>query len=307
MSSTAQIKPVKMDKNTQMVFSIVESFTSDTDLAPQVFAKRTISHDEDARQAFKELMRTGVVKFVLPRIYSRRNFFVPYDFDPLPAAVAKELCVQHGWRVAMPVSLVKFLLGEREKPGANELNHFHYDRHDVKHYEKIDLSFKPAGDMSLFDLTPAGQIIRIGLQGNELDGDEWLLKRARFAASAWFRDKLFQKLLDEDLRAGRLEGRELVLAKIIMDELSEQRISRVAPREFNPADHQAAARIEGWWIAKDEAGNEYLCACYIEGHSHISDGDTLARSTAIVWIDESIGWARTRSRMYRLLGKRDKR
>jgi hypothetical protein len=306
MSSTAQTKPVKMDRNTETVFSIIQSFTPNTDLAPQVFAKRSISHDEDARQAFKELMRAGVVKFVLPRIYSRRNFFVPYDFEPLPAAVAKGLCVQHGWRAAVPVPLVKFLLGEREKPGANELNHFYYDRHDVKHYEKINLSFEPAWDMSLFDLTPAGQIIRIGLQGNDLATDERLLKAAHFAASAWFRDPVFHAQLNADLGAGRLEGRELLLSQTIM-EFSEQRISRVAPPEFNHADQQAAARIECWWIIKDETGNEYLSASYIEGHSHISDGDILARSTALVWIDESLGWARTRSRTYRLLGKRDKR
>jgi len=48
----------------------------------------------------------------------------------------------------------------------------------------------------------------------------------------------------------------------------------------------------------------YLSAGIIRGHPYIADGERLAHSLPVIWIDEAIGWARTRSRYYRLIGKR---
>ncbi len=47
----------------------------------------------------------------------------------------------------------------------------------------------------------------------------------------------------------------------------------------------------------------FLTARRIDGHPGISDGERLRHSSALIWIDEKCGWAKTRSRFDRLMKK----
>ena len=95
-----------------------------------------------------------------------------------------------------------------------------------------ELLREPIDDHSLFDLTPAGQTIRLGAP--EILTLAEIEKIAKFAASAWSGRPLFRLLLEEDLSAGRLIGREADLAKAILNS-PRGGAERKAPSDFNPA------------------------------------------------------------------------
>lgn len=289
----------RIDKNTEAVISIVESFLPKTIGANIVFSKCQIESEPDLRAWFAHEMRGGSIKFVAARIYAyQKSFPVPDAAPPIaPSAVARALCRQHGWRVALPVTMAHFLLGLETKP--TRCDTFFYDLADHRSYARAGLRLEPVDDHSLFDLTPAGQAIRLGAP--EILTPAEIAKIAKFAVSAWFGRPLFRLFLEDDLAAGRLIGGEADLARAILDS-PRGGVERKAPSDFNPADHTNSAKILNWRIIKDESGNEYLNAEHIKGHAHIPDGGSLGHSTALVWIDESLGWARTRSRFYRLIG-----
>jgi hypothetical protein len=300
-------KPAVIDENTKVVFSLVASFTPRVDTSPIVFGRKTIKNDNESRKLFKQQLRLGNTKIVLPHIYAARRIYMPFDTPPMAHAIAWALAVEHGWRVALPVEIAKFLLGKRERPDEDEVRVFLYDEPEIRLFEKYGFSFLPAADMSLFDLTVAGQAIRLGRDKADENMND-IVQIGRFAANAWFRNEPFTSLLTQDLESGKLTGYDQLLALAIREELlNPQQISRVAPKDFNPAEHQDAATVKGWRLNKRGDGSECISALSITGHPHIADGERLARSTDIVWIDETSGWARTRSRVYKLLDKDEAR
>jgi hypothetical protein len=106
-------------------------------------------------------------------------------------------------------------------------------------------------------------------------------------------------------KSGRLEGQELILARaIIAASTKGTGVADKAPPDFDPTEHEASAvRIYGWAV-HEHRGISYLVAELIKNHPQIADGDTLGHSSPLVWLDEQAGWARTRSRYYRLMGAR---
>ena len=296
-------KLFEVDKNSEAVFSIIASFTPNADLAPIVFSRKALIEGEDEKILFKRQLREGHVKRVMPRIYSRRRVYMPFDTEPMAYAVAWALSVEHGWRVALPAEIAGFLLGNRERPQEHEVRVFVYDQPAALEYERFGFRFEPAKDMSLFDLTVAGQAIRLGREKADDDMNE-IVKLARFAANSWFREEKMLTMLAQDLELGTLDGYDQLLALAIREEITNPlEISRVSPRNFDPADHKVSAMVKGWWVEKLRDGSEYLASRQIFGHPYINDGERLARSTNLIWIDEKLGWARTRSRIYRLLEK----
>jgi hypothetical protein len=288
-----------IDKNTEAVISIVESFLPKTIGTNFIFAKCQIESEPDLRVWFTHEMRGGSIKVVAARIYAyQKSFPVSDATSPIaPSAVARALCRQHGWRVALPMTMAHFLLGLETKP--TRCDAFFYDGADHRSYERAGLRLEAVDDHRLFDLTPVGQAIRLGAP--EILTPAEIAKIAKFAASAWFGGPLFRLFLEDDLASGRLFGGEADLAQAILDS-PRSGVERKAPSDFTPADHTNSAKILNWRIIKDESGNEYLNAEHIKGHAHIPDGGSLGHSTALVWIDEALGWARTRSRFYRLIG-----
>ncbi len=66
--------------------------------------------------------------------------------------------------------------------------------------------------------------------------------------------------------------------------------------------HDDAPRLPDWSTFEDR-DEMFLTARRIDGHPGISDGERLRHSSALIWIDEKCGWAKTRSRFYRLMKK----
>jgi hypothetical protein len=285
------------DINTTLMFSFIQSFTAEVIGAPRVFAKCQIDREPDLRSWFVGEARAGHIILVAPRIYAHQGSTGSFDTAIAPSAVAYALALENKWRMALPTKMARFLLGLETKPTKHGA--FFYDSDAPRHYPNVGLTLDPIADQSVFDLTPAGQAIRLGTQ-DVLDPMK-IREIVNFAASAWFSHAEIRTFLEEDLAAGLLRSREQQLANAILSTVSEG-VGREAPGDFKPQDHSDAPKIIDWQIIRDASGNEYLRAAHIHGHAHIRDGRSLGFSTALVWIDERIGWARTRSRYYCLVG-----
>jgi hypothetical protein len=159
--------------------------------------------------------------------------------------------------------------------------------------------------ISAFDLSVAGQVVWHHARLEPPPTDAELRQDARFAATAWFSDPQLLSWLQADVQAGKLQGAALQLAQAIMAAVDEgASLAEQAPTGFDPAAHEAdAPRIYDWSVYTGTDGARYLIAQRIENHPHIRDGNSLGTSTALVWLDTKLGWARTRSRYYRLMDK----
>lgn len=291
-------------ENTRDVFATVGLFEHDNIFEPTVYCRKEIKATLEAHESIAELMRKRTVMPLLPRIYWQHDLLTLKGIRPTPLRVAKALAREHIWRVALPVEISRFFMGRCSKPDVRKIDTFLYDQDIVRDYEKVGLKFKPVPDMRLLEFNPAGQVIWHHIHYETGISRKALIEDARYAAAAWFNDPLFRGWLVADMRENRFEGLELFLAQAIMNAFEEEiGIAREAPADFNPSEHEAeATRIFGWQLVEGR-GRFFLRAHRIENHAHISDGDSLDRSTPLVWIDEKLGWARTRSRYYRLMGE----
>src|ERR1700709_1049839 len=207
------------DERTREVFAIVRSFTPDVDMSPHVFPRKDIRDDAATRQLFAKRLRDGSVKLVVPRIYASPRIYMPFHTAPLAYSVASALALEHGWRVALPVEIARFILGKREKPNEPEVRTFLYDQAITREYKKCGFKFEPAADPSLFELTAMGQAIRLGRDQSDEDMGT-VITTSRFAASAWFREGVLAEMLEKDLASGALRDFEPVLAFAIRKELT---------------------------------------------------------------------------------------
>jgi hypothetical protein len=90
---------------------------------------------------------------------------------------------------------------------------------------------------------------------------------------------------------------ELDEAMVYLD-LVQQIAPRKAPAAFDPRSIAIAPLLEDWLIEEFDAGDCEIFWGYVSGHPHLADG--LAHTSAIVWLDEALGWARTLYRFYRI-------
>ena len=74
-----------LDKNTEAVISIVESFLPKTTGTKIVFSKCQIETEPDLRAWFAQEMRGGCIKFVATRIYAYQKS-LPFSDAALPVA-----------------------------------------------------------------------------------------------------------------------------------------------------------------------------------------------------------------------------
>ncbi|WP_284258624.1 hypothetical protein, partial [Acidocella aquatica] len=297
LKSQRQPMSATLDLNTDSMFSLINSFLPCIDEQPYIFAKCEIDSEPEVRGWFVRELRAGHIKTITTRIYAHQESSLFSDSTISASAVARALCLQNQWRAAMPESMARFFLGRESKP--TQHNEFIYDGPVFRNYAGVGLTLEPSTDHTIFNLTPGGQAIRLGAYG--IRGHDELQRIVKFAASAWFSHPQFRQFLMEDLETGRFTDRETYLAESILD-APVSGIGRKIPADFNPSDHSNAAKIVDWHIVEDGFGDAYLSARHIQGHAHIRDGNSLGRSTELVWIDEVEGWARTRSRVYRLLG-----
>ena len=292
---------------TRQVGAILSQFDRGMDYRPHVFCKALIKPSLEVREHVARSIRAGTTKVLLPHIYSRpsRNFPIP-GFDQARHQIAFALAEQHGWHIALPVEMGQFFMGRRSRPTTGRIDRFVYDQASERRFD-IDPPFTllPARDHRIFELNPASQAVFQHIQLHAEATDEALLDDAHFAASSWLANPVLKTGLAQDLNAGRLKGKEAFLAHAILWTAQALPMAQDhAPGSFDPAAHEAdAARIYGWAIETDHDGELYLRANHIENHPEIKSQNGLGRSTAIVWYDLTIGWARTRSRYYKLIGE----
>jgi hypothetical protein len=79
----------------------------------------------------------------------------------------------------------------------------------------------------------------------------------------------------------------------------KRRAPRRAPARFDPETVTQFPRLEGWTIEKYPAGRCEVLTGTVWHHPHIVDGARV-RTSALIWIDEDLGWARSLYRFYRL-------
>lgn len=260
----------------------------------------------EARSGMAELLRGGWAQLLAPRIYAAANglevlALAQYGLRvgmPAPHLTAAAMCRQHGWKLAIPVQVARFLLALAPRPDAADITELPFDQPKQMAWPKLGVVLEP-GDSRLFGLTPIGQVLALGLP---LDASEaGLVAIGETAGAGMLAEPRLLEWLRQDVAAALLTERELVVANAIIKAAERVGVPRRAPRDFEPpAD---AVAIEGWDVF-EKGGLEYLTAARISGHPYLPDGDNLSRSSPLMWIDERLGWARTRSRYYRLVGQR---
>lgn len=215
--------------------------------------------------------------------------------QPYPHQLAWGICRARGWRMALPMSVARFLLAIDERPMAYTVGAIPYDR--LKPFSVRGLLNLEPGHHDLFGgVGVAGQAL-ISALPHDASRDE-LRAIGETAARGVISAETFLSPLREDVALNLLGDRERFVAEIILESVAGRtgQALRGAPGSFVPPDH--APIVNGWAIGSRD-GDECLIAVAVSGHPLIEDGHRLI-SSALIWIDEEAGWARTESRHYRL-------
>jgi len=218
------------------------------------------------------------------------NSFMPPD-PRAPHHIARALAVKHGWRVAMPVPMAEFLLGKAPKP--DELNAFPYDQ--PVRYEQAGLAMELADELSLFGLPPVGQALRLGMP--ERMSKALIAKVAGSASQGWLQNQELRGMLADLLSHRRLSQDEAALALAILA-MPDTGVAQKMPVGFNPDEHENAPVVHGWRVVEVD-GVPVIQADMVRHHPSVPNFRPIM-TTPLVWIDREGGWARTRSRVYRL-------
>jgi len=288
-----------MPENSKLVLETVRWFAYD-DTSPSVFLKSDLVPGKMTQYQFAEELRTKQIQRTARSIYYRQKIWT-YQYGvalkPKPADVAVALCRHFGWKIAIPVPLARFWLGLETRP--NDFKEFIYNKLTARTYEEVGLTLLPSDNSRLFELSTLGQMIRLGVPADMPVLQ--LQNLGRHAAHGYFDKERARELLLKDLASGLLNEREFIVARAFLD-AKDIGVQHKAPDDFDPAQHDDAPQLTDWSTFAD--GDEmFLTAGRIDGHPGISDGERLRHSSALIWIDKKRGWARTRSRFYRLLEK----
>lgn len=261
---------------------------------PALIAVADRDADEDERRKLQERLADGTARVVAPGVHAIQ--LLSKDWDAAPLIIAWALCRQYeDWRISIPVDFAAFLIGLSVKPLSP--SPILYNQPETRRLEEFGLGLVPfKGSSRLFGLTPAGQAVMLATPHDFSEGG--LRDLGELAASTWLGEDMLRKWLKRDLEGGLLGERERIVATAILS-APQPDVARRAPVEFDPSAYQQAPRVDEWFTLKSR-GKEYLFAELIEGHPHILNGPVKLQTTALVWIDERLGWARTRSRVYRL-------
>ena len=76
-------------------------------------------------------------------------------------------------------------------------------------------------------------------------------------------------------------------------------VAQKMPADFNPDEHENAPIVYGWRVV-EAGGLQVLQADIVQRHPSVPNYRPIV-TTPLVWIDRESGWARTRSRVYRLM------
>jgi hypothetical protein len=74
---------------------------------------------------------------------------------------------------------------------------------------------------------------------------------------------------------------------------------RKAPATFDPRSADGAPLLDEWSIEEFVSADCEIFWGRVTGHPHLPDGH-IVHTSAVIWLDEARGWARTLYRFYRL-------
>ena len=274
--------------------------------ASLAIAKSGITAPE-GRRALAQLRRHGCLRLLAPGLFAvihplGRACYAQFGRDfPNPPTwqIAYVACRHRGWTMGLPHEVARFMLGLGERPQAPQS----FPSNGTVAFPKLGIrlvAVRPA----LLCLTPAGQALVFGLPS---DASEAGLRAIgeQAAGGTIMRVAALQDWLRQDVAAGLLGAKETIVANAILERLAtapSRAAARRAPREFEPPMPQVpVVRLEGWSVFEPWGnGCECLCARQVFGHPYIADGDRFPRSSPLQWLDESLGYAKAESRLYRL-------
>ncbi len=215
---------------------------------------------------------------------------------PSPHRIALALCRQNSWKLGVPLTFARFMLGLSELP--NTIDKFPYDQPTPRNYAKAGVQFVPLTP-EIQCLSIAGQTLALALPR---DASQQKLKEIGLLAARGPLGKpdLFTGL-SQDRDFGLLGERELFVADVIKSNFDSSEILLRAPVDWIPPDENAKIpTVEDWWVMQMPHDNSLCLAAHrLSNHPHLRAGN-LARSSTLIWLDERSGWARTVSRVYRL-------
>lgn len=259
--------------------------------------------DEVRKESLAKLMQAGVARgigdglYAAPRVDGIPAALAYGPLRPPPYELADAVCRRDGFRMAIPVEVAAWMMGAREKPTADSLAEFPFDGDEAVVAQGHSLVPVPRWSC-IASLSVAGQAVALGVP-SDLRKD-MVGAIAKRAVAGIMGEPAMREMLSGDVYF--LKGTFLAVAEAILKAPTPSSVPRSAPEGFEPPDGPVVT-VHGWWVRTLSDGSENLAARSIEGHPDIADGDTLSRSSPLVWIDEGIGWAMTRSRLYRLARK----
>jgi hypothetical protein len=257
-------------------------------------------------------LREGHISPVSRHVYVERDrddllaaFGVVSSMPHLPSAPAlhaEALARQHGWRLAVGSEVAANLCGLLDRPLFPRTVGYDQD-HGRRFGNGLEMEPVPP---ALPDWPVAAQILARGL-GRRVDGAtaEGLARHGAIMGrmTLWrnlLADQLGQSLdiLSEPLRIVALAIREQ-----INDGGRDQRAARGAPLDWLPPavpDH--CAHIEDWrlGVIENNQGIFEVLRGRCLNHPYADPERSTFRSSQVLWIDETAGWAMAESRIYRL-------
>jgi len=218
---------------------------------------------------------------------------------PRPIDVAAALERQHDWVVGMPRDVSLYVLGMGERPLSPSV--LPYDQ-PVRREYPCGLVLEPA-DPAMLSRSAAAQAVLLALSGKDLSTEGIERLAATAAAGAVIASEPMRQALAAALEAGELYGAAEAFAQALLA-ADVTGYARKAPVDWQaPADPDCEVVVDGWQVREFGPEGGRFCAIVaasIRNHPYIGNGDSMSRSSPLIWIDEKLGWARTQSRLYRL-------
>ncbi|MBF0356897.1 MAG: hypothetical protein HQL43_16850 [Alphaproteobacteria bacterium] len=223
----------------------------------------------------------------------------PKPLMPVPAILAEALAKQHHWKLGMGSELCAVLCGRGDNPEYTRT--VGYDQ--TKPRKVSELWLEPVRP-ELIELPIAAQILVLGLKGR-LDGAEDALV---YQGQLLGKMPVWRQLLADQIGPALdvLPTQLRIVALAIREQVSTEAqpaLRRCPPGWTPPPEGTRVAKVESWaleTISGPHSGIVYEALSGFCTNHPFADPCKRFHSSAILWIDEKMGWARAQSRLYKL-------
>lgn len=262
---------------------------------------------EEIRRDVARALRIGAAKSLAPGVVSifapeiaglmSLGFQMAEATPPAPTwEMAGAISERFGHRLCLPMEAARWILGLEDRPLAPRR---YFWTGESRAFPRAGIAFEKV-DARVAELSPFGQAIVLALP---LDSSEsGLLALGDRLASGLMSSDYAKEWLRRDLELdGAMDERHRFLAEAILasrPRANGQLPSR-APLDFVPPEE--ACRLDGWRLIQPWNDDAYaLTADVVHGHPYVPDGGRFPRSSEVLWIDETLRYAGTTSRIYKL-------